>query len=151
MRNGSLLGIAGKRSKRADMVTVDETHITVRDGLTGDWRGRPGPRQVTVLTREAWADACGVVGEQVEWTARRANLLVDAIWLKDTTGRILRVGEVTLEVTGELEPCSRMDEACPGLCAALRPDWRGGVTCRVINGGRVRIGDPVELVAAGSD
>ena len=35
-----------------------------------------------------------------------------------------------LEVTGETDPCERMEEIQPGLFQALAPGWRGGVTCR---------------------
>jgi len=36
-----------------------------------------------------------------------------------------------------------MDEAAPGLQAALRPDWRGGVFAQVMVGGVIRVGDSV--------
>jgi MOSC domain-containing protein YiiM len=38
-----------------------------------------------------------------------------------------------------------MEEQCAGLKAALQPDWRGGVCCRVLRGGAVAIGDSVSL------
>jgi MOSC domain-containing protein YiiM len=41
-----------------------------------------------------------------------------------------------------------MDEATPGLQAALRPNWRGGVFAQVLDGGIVRVGDPVEWEVA---
>jgi MOSC domain-containing protein YiiM len=40
-----------------------------------------------------------------------------------------------------------MEEQHPGLKAALQPDWRGGVSCTVITGGPVSLGDEVELEA----
>jgi len=33
-----------------------------------------------------------------------------------------------------------------GLRKALHPEWRGGVTCKVLEGGRVAIGDEVAIV-----
>jgi hypothetical protein len=38
-----------------------------------------------------------------------------------------------------------MDEAQLGLRAALKPEWRGGVSCRVVEGATIRVGDRVEL------
>ena len=51
-----------------------------------------------------------------------------------------------LEVTYPTTPCARMDEARAGL-RALHPEWRGGVTCKVLEGGRVAIGDNVTVGA----
>jgi MOSC domain-containing protein YiiM len=36
-----------------------------------------------------------------------------------------------------------MDDALPGLHAAMRPDWRGGVFAQVLDDGIIRIGDPI--------
>ena len=63
-------------------------------------------------------------------------------------GRALAHGDLVLEITGECGPCTRMDEQYEGLTAALMADWRGGVTCRVISGGRVAVGDAVEAIEA---
>jgi MOSC domain-containing protein YiiM len=120
--------------------------VTLDAGIEGDLRGRPGPRQVTVVARESWAEACRVLGREVAWTARRANLLVEGVTLERATGRVLRIGGVELEITGETEPCSRMDEAAAGLRAALEPEWRAGVTCRVRRAGAIATGDPVTLL-----
>ena len=51
-----------------------------------------------------------------------------------------------LEVTGQTCACARMEEARAGLLKALAREWRGGVTCRVLVGGAVRIGDAVEVL-----
>ena len=52
---------------------------------------------------------------------------------------------LVLEVTGECDPCSRMEEVAPGLKAALLPHWRGGVCTRVIEGGAIGIGEQVRI------
>ncbi len=124
----------------------DEATVGTDSGVAADSRGRPGNRQVTVLAEEDWDRACAEAGADLPWHARRANLLVRGLALADTGGRRLRIGEqVVLQVTGELEPCSRMDEAHEGLREALVPDWRGGLTCRVVSGGRIATGDSVRL------
>ena len=64
----------------------------------------------------------------------------------EPNGGEIRIGAVRLQVTGETDPCSRMEEQCAGLKAALQPDWRGGVCCRVLQDGAVRIGDTVSFV-----
>jgi MOSC domain-containing protein YiiM len=56
----------------------------------------------------------------------------------------LRIGDVELEVTKETAPCYLMDQAHEGLLRALKPDWRGGVCCRVVKGGEIRLGDRVQ-------
>ena len=128
------------------MSTLQECPISKEQGVTGDTRGRPGPRQVTVMSAESWRDACSDLEMQLDWTTRRANLLIDGIDLRESEGKVLHIGaDVELLITGELDPCGRMDEACPGLRKALIPHWRGGVMCRVLVAGDVGLGNAVEL------
>ena len=138
-----LSGIATRDKKRAPMVTHGRIEVTREAGLKGDCKGKLGPigtgrRQVTILSAEQWLDACAEVGAELEWTIRRANLLATGLMChKDLVGKHLYIGSdpIILEVTGETDPCNRMDEAYQGLQAALAKDWRGGLTCRVIQGG----------------
>ena len=145
------------------MLELPRADVTRRGGVADDFRGRPGGRQVTVLSLEDWQAACAQAGRpELPWTARRANLLVTGIDLAaanqaaaaSAEGCVLRVGTVELEVTGETAPCDRMEEAWPGLRAALAVGGRGGVTCRVRRGGELAAGDSVrpepERLAAGA-
>ncbi len=125
----------------------DAIAVSVEAGLDGDFRGRTRGRNVTVLSREGWEAACKALGDELAWTTRRANLLVEGVELPETTGARLAIGDVVLEVSGECAPCERMEEARPGLRDALSTEWRAGVECRVLSGGTVRRGDPVELRA----
>jgi len=58
---------------------------------------------------------------------------------------MISIGEVQLEVVEENPPCRVMDIQQSGLRKALTPDWRAGVTCRVLSGGKLRVGDSVRL------
>lgn len=147
---GVLSGIARRDGKRAPMQSLDRAEISAETGVALDWRGKPGKRQVTVISADAWRDACAELGKKLPWTTRRANLLVEGIDLPETTDAVLQIGTVRLLVTGEVDPCSRMNEQCPGLTAALQPGWRGGVSCTVLAGGHVAVGDSVTLQPAQS-
>ena len=141
----SIKAIAIKNRPRQEMLAVDSAQITVANGILGDFRGTQRGRQVTIMSESAWQKACRELETDLPWTIRRANLLIDDIEFDATwIGKILRVGEAELVVTGETDPCSRMDEQQPGLTAALTPEWRGGISCDVLKPGDINIGDQVE-------
>jgi MOSC domain-containing protein YiiM len=133
------------------MEVLDQLHVTREGGLAGDFRGavRPGGkdrRQVSMIAADKWLVALEELGTVVEWHERRANLLLDGIELPQRPGAVVRIGTgVRLEITCECDPCSRMDTIVPGLKAVLTPDWRGGALARVLQGGDIRVGDPVSI------
>jgi MOSC domain-containing protein YiiM len=126
------------------LVEVQEAEVGAAEGVQGDARGKKSGRQVTVLFREGWDRACGELGVTLPWVMRRANLFVEGI-APPREGGQLRIGELVLEVTQETQPCHLMEAAHRGLKRALTPDWRGGVCCRIITGGTIRVGDDVEV------
>lgn len=144
---GRLIGIAGREQSRAAMIEQQRGRITIAAGLEGDCKGSRFPlRQITLLDIAAWNEACAILGFDLPWTTRRANLLTQAVSLPRGLGSRLKVGQAELEVTGKTSPCLQMDLAFQGLRRALADDWRGGVTCKVIKGGAIAIGDPVEVL-----
>jgi MOSC domain-containing protein YiiM len=147
---GTLLGIARHGRPRGPMETLARAEVTVAEGVRGDFRGafKPGrnKRQVTVMAIEAWHDALHDLGRMVDWEQRRVNLLVQGLALRETTGaHIVFASGLTLEVTGECDPCRRMEAVAPGLELALLPQWRGGVCTRVIEGGAIGVGDSIRM------
>ena len=143
---GRLLGIAIRSQPGVSMVPVDRVFVTKEDGLSGDDRGGSQRRAVTVLSMESWAEACEAVETSLPWTTRRANLLVEGLYLEHSTGHKLQIGEIKLEVTGETRPCDIMEAACSGLREALKSAWRGGITCQVVEAGEIQVGDKVHLI-----
>ena len=148
---GRLLGIARHARPRGVMETIDQAAVGLQTGIAGDFRGaiKPGGkgrRQVTVMMLSDWQAAMAELGTPpLVWSDRRVNLLVDGVDLPRDKGVLLRVGSAVFEITGECDPCSRMEAVAPGLKAVLTPGWRGGRTMRVIAAGDVAIGDCVAV------
>ena len=144
---GQLTGIARRSARRAVMEEVGSASVSIQFGIDGDYRGEMRGRQVTILASQDWQAACTEVGAELPWTIRRANLLVDDVILPRSPGVRIKVGDCVLEVTGETDPCERMDEQHDGLRQALVPSWRGGCTCNVVSGGAIQVGDSAEIIS----
>lgn len=133
------------------METIEAGEIRPGLGVCGDFRGAlkqgHNKREVTVMAREDWEAAAAELGKPwLDWWDRRANLLTEGVALPRRTGALIRIeGGAVLEITGETEPCERMEAIAEGLRAALTPEWRGGVTTRVLEGGPIKVGDAVEI------
>jgi len=142
---GRLIAIARTHELRAPMEAMERARVSVENGIAGDARGRKVDRQVTVLFREGWEDACHEVGVDLPWLTRRANLYVEGLPPPQASGGRLSIGRMVLEITKETAPCELMERAQEGLRAAMTPEWRGGVCCRVLSGGDIAVGDAVTL------
>ena len=78
----------------------------------------------------------GLRGDATQGGRRQVTIL-------SLRGRLLRIGDARVRIFGETRPCHQMDEACPGLQAALSPPWGGGVFGEVIESGSIAVGAPV--------
>ncbi|MES2635979.1 MAG: MOSC domain-containing protein [Pseudomonadota bacterium] len=105
-------------------------------------------RQVTLIQAEHLAVIAQLLGKPVDAILLRRNLVVSGINLlaakslfRDQTMQ-LKIGEVVLEITGPCEPCSKMEIALgKGAYNAMR--GHGGVTAKVIESGKLSLGDKV--------
>ena len=144
---GEVIGIATREKSKAPMMVHSSAKVSFDNGIGDDSRGlRKGNRQVTVMSSESWDTVCKELDKKIHWTTRRANLIIEGINLENTKGMLLKIGDFTLEITGELNPCNRMDDQVQGLTDALTSNWRGGVTCKILSEGIVNEGDKVTIV-----
>ena len=101
--------------------------------------------KVTIIAQEQWTammrELGGAIPVALDPAARRANIMVSGIDLARTRGKVLRLGGVRVRILGETRPCERMDEALPGLRAAMDPEWRGGAFGEVLDDGLLAVGD----------
>ncbi|NOQ75103.1 MAG: molybdenum cofactor biosysynthesis protein [Crocinitomix sp.] len=145
---GKVIGIATCNEKGAAMVVNASANVTMAKGIGDDYRGALADardRQVSIMSKESWDLACQELGSKLHWTMRKANLMISGIDLENSTGSILKIGDFFLEITGPLRVGSGMEQQYAGLKKALTPDWRSGVTAKVVQEGIVHEDDEVLL------
>jgi MOSC domain-containing protein YiiM len=145
-RSGRVTWIGLRLAPRAPVRAVESVQLTADAGIEGDHRAARGggKRQVTLIQQEHLGAIAALAGlDVVDPALLRRNLVVSGISLAALKDRCFRIGEAVLEATGECQPCSRMEENLgPGGYNAMR--GHGGITARVLQGGRVRVGDTVQ-------
>jgi len=149
---GRLEWIGLRPARRAELLSVPEAEVLTDQRLAGDHASpKPGgKRQITLIQHEHLAAVAGFLGlpGPVAPGRLRRNLVVSGLNLLALKGRQIQIGdEVLLDITGECHPCSRMEEELgPGGYNAMR--GHGGLTAHIAQGGIIRVGDAVRVVAA---
>jgi MOSC domain-containing protein YiiM len=120
------------------MEELSEVHVVGDKGFEGCAHGRRGSRRQVLLvdreTLEAMDLQPGIIRENITTDGLNVNSL--------QVGQLLRIGEARLEVSAVCTPCDQMEAIRPGLRKEL---WgRRGMLCRVLDGGTIRRGDPIE-------
>ena len=141
---GRLDAIWIKRMKRGPMDPATEAQLVAGKGIRGNANQR-GKRQVTMIEREVWERLMRELGADLAPSTRRANLMLSGVSLAGMRGRVMRIGACRVRIYGETKPCERMDEALPGLQAAMRPNWGGGAFAEILDDGEIHIGDAVSF------
>ncbi len=140
-----LSAIAYKHIKSGPIFEVNKVKVTKAVGLTLGLPRRSGSRQITLLSLAQWQQACKALNVKLPWTARRANLLICGLQFNaQHIGQVIHIGQLQLLITGETEPCFKMDRVQPGLSAAL-DNFKAGVTAKVLNDAEIKVGDPIHL------
>jgi FdhD protein len=145
-------GRHGKGRRNHGMMRMEEVLCEAGRGLAGDryHDEEPGAKtQVTFVAREVVDEMCGTLGiAQPDYSSLRRNVLVSGVDLNSLIGKTFAIDGVFFEGVEECKPCYWMDEAvAPGANAFLA--GRGGLRCRILNGGTLRCGESIlELTAS---
>lgn len=128
--------------RRLPVKSVDEVVAEAGKGLVGDRYHGAKHRHVTVQSASQLAEAAERLGRDVPFGGTRRNVTVSHGEVPTTPGARLRIGAVLLEVVRVAAPCRLLDDDLgPGAAEALRR--RAGTCFRVLEGGVIRVGDPV--------
>ena len=137
-------GLQIAKATRLDMRAVDHIDVEAGAGIVGDRYHGSRHRQVSVQSMEELAEAEDAFGAPLDPLLTRRNITISAGRVPRTPGHRWTVGPVELEVVRDAAPCKLLDDNLgAGARTAMRR--RAGVICRVISGGSIRIGDPVDL------
>lgn len=132
-------------TSRKELVATDSIEVTEKKGIVGDrYKGTSRNRQVTIIQAEhIEAMAKMLHKDSIDPALLRRNIVVSGINLLAFNDSTFQIGEVILKMTGYCHPCSRMEENLgTGGYNAMR--GHGGITCMVIKGGTIKIGDVVK-------
>ena len=117
----------------------ERVNATPGAGFEGCAHANPPKREVLFVSKQH-LDALGL-----EPGAIRENLTIEGADVHEwPVGQHVRVGHVLFEITMVCDPCHKMDALRDGLRAEL--EGRRGMLARIVAGGQVAVGDPVELL-----
>ena len=140
---GSVVSMRLNVGSRKPMKEVDRARVITGQGIEGDRHlkedGSRSRRQILLMDRETLGDFSlddGIIRENIT--------VVGMDFASLEAGDRVSIGEdVVLEITGECEPCARMDEIRSGLQHEL--DGRRGMLAYAENGGLISVGDVISV------
>ena len=126
----------------------EEIELVAGKGIPGDrffsWKD-DYKGQLTLIDLAVIEDVRKHAGDEgLPATAFRRNVVLSGADLDKLIGKIFRLGGNLLEGTEECRPCYWMDRACGKEGTEDLMRGRGGLRCRILQDGRLKLG-PVSL------
>ncbi len=152
MPSGRVISLHVAHVAKGPVSSVDSVRAVASRGLEGDRyflgtgtysRKTAADREITLIEMEAIEALERDYGLPFEAREARRNVATRGAALNHLVGRAFRVGDVTLEGLRLCEPCSHMERLC-GKPVRAGLVHRGGLRARIVTGGVIRVGDPVE-------
>ena len=149
---GIVEGIFVTGQGSAAMERVDEVTTIEGCGIEGDrycegtgfWTRYGDVCQVTLIEGEDLDFIENELGIGVKDGQHRRNIITRGVRLLDLRKKRFRVGEALLEFDRSRPPCRHVQDLSePGMTRALKN--RGGICARVVEAGRIRAQDAIEV------
>lgn len=122
-------------------------HVTVRSnfGIVGDYRSEKFQiGQITLIETETIDTMSRELGYDIPEGTSRRQIMVKGIKLNELIGKNLRIGQILVRVESKCNPCEKMEKKIgPGAKNAMND--KGGIRCRVIEGGEIHVGDKITV------
>lgn len=138
------------------MQMVAQVEAVAGKGLVGDRyaqmagtfsKAGHAEQQVTLIEIEAVEAARRDYGLDYHPIDSRRNILTRGVAVNHLVGREFTIGPVRLRGVKLAEPCRHMEKLCGKEGARKALIHRGGLRAEVLEGGIIRLGDPVRSIA----
>ena len=155
MFEGRVIAMFTAPAEGAPMQPRETVEAIAGQGLDGDryaieagkFSGsKLGKRAVTLIEREAITAANESYGADMAEHETRRNLVVEGVPLNHLVGEEFLVGGVRLRGYDLSEPCAYLEEVT-GKRVRKAFVHRGGLRAEIVEGGPIRVGDPVRPVS----
>lgn len=144
---GQIEWMSFRPAKHVEVSVCPSLWLSEEEGIIGDhYHGQSHLRQVTIIQHEHLEVVKQLLNRSVDPSLLRRNLAISGINVHALRKSRIRIGPtVILEGTGDCHPCSRMEKNLgPGGYQAML--GHGGITCKVIVGGEIKLHDQVRMI-----
>ena len=147
---GKLDWIGIRPGHKQPMLELSVCMANAEQGLAGDHRCSKTPgssRQVSIISSEfIQCIELHLHNTPIDPKLLRRNLVITGINLNALRYQQFAIGEAVFEATALCHPCSRMEQALgPGAVAAML--GLGGLCCKILNSGLIKLGDSVTVLS----
>jgi MOSC domain-containing protein YiiM len=140
MKTGKVLSVNVSPKRGTEKQNVKEANIIEGWGLEGDGHGGDWDRQVSVFPVEALAKVPSDKMDEVVNGGMTENITIEGLPLEElAVGKMLAVGEALVQILYIGKEISK-EHGRPYIVS------REGRFCKVVKGGRVKVGDEVKIV-----
>lgn len=141
---GEVRNLFRKPGKAMPMVHEQALTLVDGQGIVGDKAFGSRNRQILIVDEEIIQKYGLSPGDL------RENIVSAGLDLTELdSASMLKIGESTLEVTGDCAPCDFMDDLRGGLQEKIKGER--GVLAVVRSGSEIRVGDPITILRNGAE